>query len=219
METSSLVNADPLSPLQARILVTRQLLFLAVRQNVARSFLPNPAKFDAPDQHLLEVCIAAACENVQLTDRLFEIVHSGVSAFGMIDYHNAFNAAIILELGCLCRQNGSTLCDRPQIGHTLDALQHAGQNGNEFARDCSTVLADFRRLSEKLIQEMSRRSQNIVFSPPTQNVPVPQALASGMLDVPASSAMSVPLVEGLSPGLDFEKVCEEFTNWLEKGAF
>lgn len=195
-------------------------MFSAVRQNVARSFLPNTARLQPPDQHLLKVCTEAASENVQLTDRLFEVVSSGSSAFGMIDYHNAFNAAIILELGCLCRHNDAPCHDDgPQIGHVLDALQRAGLNGNEFARDCSTVLADFRQLREKLMQAMSRRVPPSELPPSTPSAQVPGNLPPGGFDIPASSAMSFGLDECLSPGSEFDRVLEEFTNWLEEGHF
>lgn len=195
-------------------------MFSAVRQNVARSYLPNLAKFEPPDQRLLRICTAAASENVQLTNRLYEIVSSGVSAFGMIDYHHAFNAAIILELACLCQHNDSSVNERPQTGRVLDALQRGGQNGNEFARDCSTVLADFRQLSEKLLQEMSRRvPPPTTFPPPTQSVQVSGDLPSGIFDVPPTSAVDLPVDEHPSPGLEFERVLEEFTNWLEEGSF
>lgn len=195
-------------------------MFSAVRQNVARSFLPNLAKFERPDQHLLRICTAAASENVQLTNRLYEIVSSGISAFGMIDYHHAFNAAIILELACLCQHNDSSVNERPQIGRVLDALQRGGQNGNESARDCSTVLADFRQLSERLMQEMSRRGPAIAtLPPPAQSIPVSGEFPSGIFDVPPTSAGGLPVDERLSPGLEFERVLEEFTNWLEEGSF
>lgn len=208
-----------LSTIQARILVTRQLMFSAVRQNVAQSFLPNTARLVPPDQHLLKVCTEAASENVQLTDRLFEVVSSGSSAFGMIDYHNAFNAAIILELGCLYRQDDASFHHGPQMGHVLDALQRAGLNGNDFARDCSTVLADFRQLREKLMQAMSRRVPSNNLPPPTPSAQVPGNLSPGEFDIPNTSAMSFTLDECLSPGSEFDRVLEEFTNWLEEGHF
>lgn len=195
-------------------------MFSAVRQNVARSFLPNLAKFEPPDQHLLKICTAAASENVQLTNRLYEIVSSGISAFGMIDYHHAFNAAIILELACLRQHIDPSVNERPQIGRVMDALHRGGQNGNEFARDCSTVLADFRQLSERLMQEMSRRVPSTTTFPlPTQSVPVTSDLPSAFFDVPPTSAGGLPVDERLSPGLEFERVLEEFTNWLEEGSF
>lgn len=194
-------------------------MFSAVRQNVALSFIPNASRLEPPDKHLLKVCTEAASENVQLTDRLFEVVSSGSSAFGIIDYHNAFNAAIILELGCLYRHNDASFHDRPQMGHVLDALQRAGLNGNEFARDCSTVLADFRQLREKLMQAMSRRAPPSNLPPPTASAQVPGNLLPGGFDISGASAMSSPLDECLSPGSEFDRVLEEFTNWLEEGHF
>lgn len=194
-------------------------MFSAVRQNVARSFLPNTAKFEPPDQRLLKICTKAASENVQLTDRLFELVNSGFSAFGMIDYHNAFNAAVILELGCLYRHNDASSPDRPQMGHVLDALQRGGLNGNEFARDCSTVLADFRQLREKLMQAMSRRAAPGNPPPSGPSAQVTGDLSPGGFDMPPTSDISFALDECLSPGSEFDRVLEEFTNWLEDGHF
>ena len=199
-------------------------MFSAVRQKVARSFIPDLSKFEPPDQHLLKICTEAARENVQLTNRLFEIVTSGDSAFGMIDYHNAFNAAIILELGRLYRHNESPFDDTPQIGHVLDALQRAGQDGNEFARDCSIVLADFRQLSEKLAQEISRRTATTTTTttttcpPQTQSDQIPSNSPVGLFDVPAASTMGLPLDDPNS-GFSLERVMEEFTNWLEAEPF
>lgn len=207
--------------MQAKILVTRQLLFSAVRQNVARSFIPSQAEFKAPDQHLLNVCREAAYRNLQLLYRLIEIVNTGDSAFGMIDYHNAFNAAIILELGRLYRHDDSPFNDTPQLGHVLDALQRGGQSGNEFARDCFIVLADFRQLSEKLIQEMTRRTKPCTLPLQSQSVQVPGNVPVDIFDnVPDASAIGLAL-EGPSPGLELEleKVLEEFTTWLEAGPF
>ena len=195
-------------------------MFSAVRQNVARTFLPKSARFEPPDQYLLKVCTEAASENVKLTDRLFEIVNSGFTTFGMIDYHNAFNAAIILELGCLCRPSSTSTYASPQIGHVLDALQHAAFNGNDFARDCSTVLVDFRQLCERLMQEMSRRiSENTNFLPPAPSADVSCDIPTGSLEMPTSPVMGYALNECLSPGLDFDRVLEEFNNWLEEGPF
>lgn len=199
-------------------------MFSAVRQKVARSFIPDLSKFEPPDQHLLKICTEAARENVQLTNRLFEIVTSGDSAFGMIDYHNAFNAAIILELGRLYRHNESPFDDTPQIGHVLDALQRAGQDGNEFARDCSIVLADFRQLSEKLAQEISRRTATTTTTttttcpPQTQSDQIPSNSPVGLFDVPAASTMGLPLDDS-TLGFSLERVMEEFTNWLEAEPF
>lgn len=204
--------------MQARILVTRQLMFSAVRQKVARSFIPDLSKFEPPDQHLLKICIEAARQNVQLTNRLCQIVTSGDSAFGMIDYHNAFNAAIILELGRLYRHNESPFDDTPQIGHVLNALQRAGQDGNEFARDCSIVLADFRQLSEKLAQEISRRIATTAFPPQTRSDRITTNSPAGLFDVPAASTMGLPLDDSIS-GFSLERVMEEFTNWLEAKPF
>jgi len=204
---------------KARILVTRQPMFSAVRQIVARSFLPHSAGIEPPDGYLLKVCTEAASENVQLTNRLFEIVSSGSSVFGMIDYHTAFNAAIILELGCLCRQGGILTGEGPQIGHVLDVLQRAGLHGNEFARDCSTVLADFRQLRERLMQEMLRRI------PANINLPLPSSSQiSGTLppdasEIPGPMVMGFALEDCLSPGLEFDRVLEEFNNWLEEAPF
>lgn len=195
-------------------------MFSAVRQNVARTFLPKSARFEPPDQYLLKICTEAASENVKLTDRLFEIVSSGLSAFGMIDYHNAFNAAIILELGCLCRPSGTSMNASPQIGHVLDALQHAAFNGNDFARDCSTVLADFRQLCERLMQEMSRRiSTNTNLPPLAPSAEVSCDMSTGSFEITTSPMMGFTLDECLSPGLDFDRVLEEFNHWLEEGPF
>ncbi|OGE46911.1 hypothetical protein PENARI_c090G01433, partial [Penicillium arizonense] len=197
-----------------------QVTFSAVRQNVARSFLANSAKFEPPDHHLLKICTEAASENVKLTNRLFKSVSSGSSAFGMIDYHTAFNAAIILELGFLCRDSSASMYDRPQIGHVLDVLQHAGFNGNEFARDCSTVLSDFRHLCERLMQEMSRRiPANISFAPLASSAQTSGNLPPGAFEIPASSVMGFALDECLSPGLDLDRVLEEFSSWLEEEPF
>ena len=194
-------------------------MFSAVRQNVARSFLPHSARIEPPDGYLLKVCTEAASENVQLTNRLFEIVSSGSSVFGMIDYHTAFNAAIILELGCLCRPGGILLDEGPQIGHVLDVLQHAGLHENEFARDCSTVLADFRQLRERLMQEMLRRI------PENISLPLPfSSKSSGNLspdasEIPAPTVVGFALDDCLSPGLEFDRVLEEFNTWLEEAPF
>jgi hypothetical protein len=190
-------------------------MFSAVRQKVARSFIPDLSKFEPldQDQHLLKICTEAARENVQLTNRLLEIVTSGDSVFGMIDYHNAFNAGVILELARLYRPD-----DTPQIGHVLDALQRAGQDGNEFARDCSIVLADFRQLSEKLAQAISRRIAAPTFPPQTHSDQIPSNSPAGLFDVPPASTMGLPL-DDPTLGVSLERVMEEFTNWLEAEPF
>lgn len=195
-------------------------MFSAVRQNVARIFLPKDTKFEPPDQYLLQVCTEAAYENVKLTDRLYESVRSGSSAFGMIDYHNAFNAAIILELGCLCRHSGTSTYASPKIGHIFDVLQHASFSGNDFARDCSTVLKDFRQLCERLTQAMSRRiSANISNSLLMRSAEIPFGMPAGSFEMTTPPMMGSALDDFLSPGLDFDKVLEEFNSWLEEGPF
>lgn len=138
----------------------------------------------------------------------------------MIDYHTAFNAAIILELGVLSQDSSGSTYDRPQIGHVLDVLQHAGFNGNEFARDCSTVLSDFRHLCERLMQEMSRRiPANISFAPLASSAQTSGNLPPGAFGIAASSVMGFALDECLSPGLDLARVLEEFNSWLEEEPF
>lgn len=185
---------------------------------MARSFVPSLAKPDLPDEHLLNVCKAAVDQNVQLLYRLLEIVNTGDSAFGMIDYHNAFNAAIILELSRLYKHTDSTFNNTPKFKCVLDALQSAGQSGNEFARDCSIVLADFRQLVEKLMQEMSRRTQTTTFTPQTQSAQIPGNLPFDVFGVPDASAIG-PILADPSSGLELESVLEEFTTWLEGGPF
>lgn len=204
---------------KARILVTRQPMFSAVRQIVARSFLPHSAGIEPPDGYLPKVCTEAASGNVQLTNRLFEIVSSGSSVFGMIDYHTAFNAAIILELGCLCRQGEILTGEGPQIGHVLDVLQRAGLHGNEFARDCSTVLADFRQLRERLMQEMLRRIPANISLPLPSSSQISGTLPPDASEIPGPMVMGFALEDCLSPGLEFDRVLEEFNNWLEEAPF
>ncbi|KAJ5625313.1 hypothetical protein N7510_001622 [Penicillium lagena] len=203
---------------QARILVTRQILFSAVRQNVARSFVPSLAKFQPADQHLVKICRTAAYENVQLLHRLFETVNSGDSTLGIIDYHNAFNAAIILELDHLRRPANSPYENTEQLGRILNILHGAGQNGNEFARDCSTVLADLRQLGGKLTQEMSRQNQTTTLPLKTQTVQGSGNLPPGIFDVPDVPPMSPAPIDS-HPEFNLESVLEEFTNWLEAGPF
>lgn len=211
------VISHGLLSLQARILITRQVLFSAVRQNVARSFIPGSVISEIADKHLLNVCRAAAYQNVELLYHLLEIVSTGNSTFGMLDYHNAFNAAIIIELGRLYGQDDSSSNFTPQLGHVLNALQSAGQSGNEFARDCSIVLADFRQLGVKLMQEMSRQTQT---NTPLkgQSVQLPNNLPASAFDVPGTSAMD-PTLADPSAGLELESILEEFTAWLEAGPF
>lgn len=204
--------------MQARILVTRQILFSAVRQNVARSFVPSLTKSKPPDQHLVKICRTAAYENVQLLHRLFDIVNSGDSPFGIIDYHNAFNAAIILELDDLHRPAISPYGNTEQLSRILNILQGAGQNGNEFARDCSVVLADLHQLGGKLTLEMSRQNQATTLQMKSQTVQRSVNLSPGIFDVPDAPPMSPTPIDSHSE-FNLESLLEEFTNWLEAGPF
>lgn len=73
----------------------------------------------------------------------------------MVDYHNSFNAALILELVRL-RDPTAPLASADDtnsvhITTITDVLRIAGQKGDNFAQDCFTVLVDFRHLVEKLL--------------------------------------------------------------------
>ncbi|KKA20894.1 N-terminal binuclear Zn cluster-containing/DNA binding domain-containing protein [Rasamsonia emersonii CBS 393.64] len=85
---------------QTIILLTRPLLFSAVKHAVARCFVPYPADpKKLPNEQLLSVCTTAAQKNAELFHHLWEtIVSRDTSGLTMVDYHNSFNAALILEL-------------------------------------------------------------------------------------------------------------------------
>jgi hypothetical protein len=176
------------------------------------------AKFQTPDQHLVKICRTAAYENVQLLDRLSETVNSGDSTFGIFDYHNAFNAAIILELDHLHRPANSPYGNTEQLSRILNVLQGAGQNGNDFARDCSIVLADLHQLSGKLSLEMSRQNQTATLPLKSQTVQGSDNPHPGIFDVPDAPPMS-PTPINSHPEFNLESVLEEFMNWLEAGPF
>lgn len=190
------------------------MLFSAVRQTVARSFLRSSSTdLKLPDEHLLRVCTEAAEQNLQLLYRLLEVIAGRNSAFGMIDYHHAFNAAIIRELSRLTDQRDLLSKDTTHIEFVRCTLQNAGQQGNEFARDCSTVLADFCQLVDRLKLEISDRNSG------TQTLGNYQALGQ-------STAHADALGDGGDPGMaaalthsdlptGYEGMFDEFMTWLD----
>lgn len=198
------------------ILVTRQLLFSAVRQTVARRFLPTTTKLKLPDEHLLRICHTAADQNTQLFYRLLEIVTSTSSRLGMIDYHNAFNAGIILELARLQRRDNFSVNDTLQFNFVLNTLQSAGQRGDEFAQDCSIVLADFRQLAQKLIQAISNSNQA---ASPVGQTHDSETLENALIAYheQGSSTTMYSTPGELSFPMQFEGIFDEFMTWLDDG--
>jgi hypothetical protein len=206
--------------LKAIILVTRQVLFSAVRHTVASTFVSHSsAKLKQPDERLLEVCIRSANQNLQLLHRLFEIVAVENAGFGMIDYHHAFNAAIIMELAALYKANDPTAKPTDGTDHfqfVTDTLSSAGRLQNEFARDCSVVLSDFRQLIRKLMLEMDRTP-----APPPTSVPEPYAQTVPVSQMPVLSpyVQLSPVDPAFVANFPFtnEAMVDEFMGWLQYG--
>lgn len=91
----------------------------------------------------------------------------------MVDYHNSFNAALILELVRLRNPTAHVAStddtNSVHITTITDVLRIAGQKGDDFAQDCFTVLVDFRHLVEKLLTACREQAATQIFNIQTHN--------------------------------------------------
>jgi hypothetical protein len=156
----------------------------------------------------------------------------------MIDYHNSFNAALILELvrlhiGPNSVSHPSTVEDTLHVKNITDILRIAGANGNDFAQDCFTVLVDFRQLVEKLAQELAlllaygeggqettildfqcNMSHNVDEGSNTNNIQSADSVAGH--DQPNFNSV----LESFNlPDLEYRGMFDEFTSWLQDDIF
>ncbi|KAJ5469356.1 hypothetical protein N7539_008974 [Penicillium diatomitis] len=141
---------------QAILIVTRQPFLLAVRRKVAQSFVNSDEKTLA-NEALIHQCSAAAERNTQLFCQLLEANTADAMCASTIDYHHAFNAALILDLARLLNPNGMTaLQSKVQVQFTITMLEKASQRGSAYTEDCSSVLTNLHRFIEELLRVLSR---------------------------------------------------------------
>lgn len=131
----------------------------------------------------------------------------------MIDYHHAFNAAIIRELSRLTDQRDLLSKNTTHVEFVNFTLQNAGQQGNEFARDCSTVLADFCQLVDRLKLEISDRNLGPRRLGSYQALGQPSAHAD-VLGHGGNPGMATALVDSSLP-TGYEGMFDEFMTWLD----
>jgi hypothetical protein len=118
------------------MLCTRPSLFHAAKQSVAAKYLPTHQHRQSRNASHIEACTNAAREITKLTQHLLLTNQSAI----LVDYHFAFNAAIVLELASLL-DNGQEVAD--SIIVLAQYLQKAGQQGNESAADCARIVSEF----------------------------------------------------------------------------
>ena len=132
---------------------------------------------------------------------------------GTLDYHHAFNAAIILELARLLARNTiSAYQNRVQVQFTANTLQSAAQRGLAFTQDCFVVITNLHKFVEELVRALSRLGQTTKVKSPDQQ---PLSLnVSPLRDLGEQSGLEMGFAAG---DLTFEndETFSEFMTWLD----
>lgn len=104
-----------------------------------------------------KACTEAARQNCHLNRQLLQSNQAAV--FATLDYHYAFTAAIVLQLGRLVPETNED-DDSEKIGSLSGFLTKIGDRGNESAKDCARMVLELgavvsRLLSSQAVQEVA----------------------------------------------------------------
>lgn len=143
---------------QLLILTNRPFLFVAVKQAVAALYIP-PGQHRSYSNYLsyLTCCADAARRNAQLTRQL--VAANQASIFSTLDYHYAFNAAIVLQLSRLVPEVVSPT-DEGDANFLQSYLYETGGRGNESAGDCARMIMEFGSVLSRLLGSPSAVHQS-----------------------------------------------------------
>lgn len=173
----------------------------------------NSADVNLANESLIRQCSIAADRNTQLFCQLLDVVATENLCAGTLDYHHAFNAAVILELARLLDRNTiSAFQNKVQVQFTANTLQSAAQRGLAFTQDCFVVLMNLHNFVEELLRALSRLGQNTSVKSPDQQ----RSLlgVSPLRDLGEQTGLDVGFAAG-DFTFEHDEAFSEFMSWVD----
>lgn len=124
------------------------MLLMAVKRAVAERYM-NACSWNLEQQlqyNHVEACSKAALRNIHLAQWVMQLYNS--RRLLQAGLHFVFNAAVILLLNCVLRNNMEA---SDEVAFAIDVFARQSRTGTNYERDCLQVLKDLKILIDRFL--------------------------------------------------------------------